>query len=72
MALTATKTETIEDLLKDYDDGPFYAELVHLGEVEGKRELYRLIDEGLEDEKNGDVLPIEDAMCEIRKNISKR
>ena len=37
----------------------------------GKYELYRLIDEGLEDEKAGRVQPFHEAMTEIRKELRK-
>ncbi|MCL2035086.1 MAG: type II toxin-antitoxin system Phd/YefM family antitoxin [Oscillospiraceae bacterium] len=37
----------------------------------GKYELYRLIDEGLEDEKAGRVQPFREAMTEIRKELRK-
>jgi prevent-host-death family protein len=40
--------------------------------LNGKQELYRLIDEGLEDVKNGDTMPFEDAMVELRERIAKR
>lgn len=35
----------------------------------GKFELHRLLDEGLEAEKNGMVRPVADAMADIRKEI---
>ena len=37
----------------------------------GKYELYRLIDEGLEDEKAGRVQPFREAMAEIRKELKQ-
>ena len=37
----------------------------------GKHELYRLIDEGLEDEKAGRVKPFREAMAEIREELKK-
>ena len=35
----------------------------------GKCELYRLLDEGLEAEKAGQVRPFHEAMTDIRKNL---
>ena len=35
----------------------------------GREELYRLLDEGLEDVNNGQVEPIEDVMNDMRKRI---
>ena len=37
----------------------------------GKYELYRLLDEGLEDEKAGRVQPFHEAMADIRKELNK-
>ena len=38
----------------------------------GRQELYRLIDDGLEDERSGNVLTFKDAMSELRERIAKR
>ena len=35
----------------------------------GRAELYKLIDEGLDDIKNGRVEPFEDVMCELRQGV---
>ena len=37
----------------------------------GRAELYRLIDEGLDDIKNGRVEPFEDVMRELRQGVSQ-
>ena len=39
-------------------------------QLTGREELYRLLDEGLEDIKNGQVEPFEDVMSDIRKRIA--
>jgi prevent-host-death family protein len=44
----------------------------HYNQLTGMQELYRLIDEGLEDEVNGNVLPFTEAMSELRGRIAKR
>lgn len=38
----------------------------------GKQELYHLIDEGLEDEINGDTMPFDEAMVELRERMARR
>ena len=38
----------------------------------GREELYRLIDEGLDDIQNGRTMPFEKAMNEIRERITAR
>ena len=37
----------------------------------GRAELYRLIDEGLDDIKNGQVEPLEDVMRELRQGVAQ-
>ena len=37
----------------------------------GKFELYRLLDEGMEAEKNGNIRPFREAVADIRKGLSK-
>ncbi|GHS94013.1 prevent-host-death protein [Synergistales bacterium] len=37
----------------------------------GKTELYRLLDEGLEAEKAGDLYPMTESFAEIRKGLPK-
>jgi prevent-host-death family protein len=41
-------------------------------QLAGMQELYRLIDEGLEDEINGNTMPFEEAMEELDKWIAQR
>jgi prevent-host-death family protein len=38
----------------------------------GRQELYRLLDEGMEDVKNGNVRPYREAMSDIRKKIAEQ
>ena len=39
-------------------------------QLTGREELYRLLDEGLEDVKNGHIEPFEDVMSDTRKRIA--
>jgi prevent-host-death family protein len=38
----------------------------------GRQELYRLLDEGMEDVKNGNVVPFDEGMADLRKRIEQR
>jgi prevent-host-death family protein len=40
-------------------------------QLAGRHELYKLLDEGMEAVKNGQVRPFEDAMADLRKRIAK-
>lgn len=39
-------------------------------QLKGKLELYNLIEQGLNDEKNGRVVPFADAVADIRKELN--
>lgn len=39
-------------------------------QLAGRQELYRLIDTGLEDVKNGRVRPYKEAMADVRKKVA--
>jgi prevent-host-death family protein len=41
----------------------------HYNQLNGMQELYRLIDEGIEAENNGQVEPYEESMADIRQRI---
>lgn len=39
-------------------------------QLKGKMELYNLLEQGLNDEKNGNIRPFADAIADIRKGIN--
>lgn len=39
-------------------------------QLKGKLELYNLIEQGLNDEKNGRIVPFADAVADIRKGLN--
>jgi PHD/YefM family antitoxin component YafN of YafNO toxin-antitoxin module len=69
----------ISQLCKKYNEPVFITKNGHgdlavmsmelYNRLSGKDELYRLIDEGLDDIKNGNVEPLEDTIRDLRQRI---
>jgi PHD/YefM family antitoxin component YafN of YafNO toxin-antitoxin module len=59
-------------ITKDGHSDSVLLSIERYNQLAGMQELYRLIDEGIEDEINGDTMPFEEAMEELHKRIVQR